>query len=522
MKIKLTSEQRILIPVGGPGRKAAAFLRLPLTAYCLVALLGGCVAAPPRQAQVAGDEGAQCREVFREVDHAVARAQVADGMTARVAGFRYLRVNRFLASYAREDMSEARFADWMSRMVALGSHAYAVELANLPADRAEELAHALWNIDARYAWLRPAITECTQRLAALDAADRGRRLALRDVARVADDYATWQRVAGLYWITRLPFAAGIRRWHDETRATYARPVEALPVAGRLRTYLPPPLVAGVQLGGVLERASANPLAIPDPRRDDLEALFRAHAPAFAVDTASEADEPGELGWDAAGTPQIVSKRPVVYRRASHTRYEGRALLQLSYAIWFPARPRDAGWDLLGGQLDGVLWRVTLAPDGSPWVYDAIHLCGCYHMFFPTARAAPKAQPETLDEWAFVPQTMPPTAPGAGVTLRLAAGTHYVQRVVSSAGFAGPALEYMFADDDTLRSLPLQDGGRRSAFRPDGIVPGSERGERWLFWPMGVREPGAMRQWGRHATAFVGRRHFDDPDLLERYFALSDQ
>ncbi len=54
---------------------------------------------------------------------------------------------------------------------------------------------------------------------------------------------------------------------------------------------------------------------------------------------------------------------------------------------------------------------------------------------------------------------------------------------------------------------------------DGIVPGSERGERWLFWPMGVPEPGAMRQWGRHATAFVGRRHFDDPWLFERYFAL---
>jgi hypothetical protein len=31
----------------------------------------------------------------------------------------------------------------------------------------------------------------------------------------------------------------------------------------------------------------------------------------------------------------------------------------------------------------------------------------------------------------------------------------------------------------------------------------------------------MRQWGRHATAFVGRRHFDDPDLLERYFELAD-
>jgi len=29
----------------------------------------------------------------------------------------------------------------------------------------------------------------------------------------------------------------------------------------------------------------------------------------------------------------------------------------------------------------------------------------------------------------------------------------------------------------------------------------------------------MRQWGHHATAFVGRRHFDEPELLGRYFDL---
>ena len=27
----------------------------------------------------------------------------------------------------------------------------------------------------------------------------------------------------------------------------------------------------------------------------------------------------------------------------------------------------------------------------------------------------------------------------------------------------------------------------------------------------------MRQWGRQPTAFVGRRHFDDADLIERRF-----
>jgi len=71
----------------------------------------------------------------------------------------------------------------------------------------------------------------------------------------------------------------------------------------------------------------------------------------------------------------------------------------------------------------------------------------------------------------------------------------------------------------LRSLARPDGGRRSAFGPDGLIAGSERAERFVFWPMGIASAGAMRQWGRQATAFVGRRHIDDADLIERRFEL---
>ncbi len=58
---------------------------------------------------------------------------------------------------------------------------------------------------------------------------------------------------------------------------------------------------------------------------------------------------------------------------------------------------------------------------------------------------------------------------------------------------------------------------RSVYDPQGLIPGSQRLERLLFWPMGIASAGQMRQWGRQATAFVGRRHFDDPLLLDRYF-----
>jgi hypothetical protein len=496
-------------------------MRLRLTALLYAALAGCAVAPAQRPAQL--DERGECVEVFRRVDEAVRRAGVADGLAARVAGFPYLRVDRFLASYAREEMNDAQFAHWMGRMVALGREGYAVELGNLSIEHAERLAHALWSLDARYAWLRPAVAECTDRLAALDTADPGARAALSRAARVPDEYATWQRVAGLYWLTRVPFAAGVRRWQQETGAVFARAPDAAAPRGILRTYVPPEgWISREHLAALIARSSANPLGIPDPGRADLELLFRTFAPEFVVDTAGDADEPGELGWGEGATPGVITRRPVVYRRVSHARYEGRPLLQLNYSIWFPERPSTSEHDLLGGRLDGVLWRVTLAPDGTPWVYDSMHLCGCYHLFFPTARAVLRPQPETIEETAFMPYRLPQADAESRVVVRLASGTHYLERVGLAAPRARGGIEYIFAEDDTLRSQPLPQGGKRSMFRPDGIVPGSGRGERFWFWPMGVPEAGSMRQWGRHATAFVGRRHFDDPGLLERYFLLKDK
>jgi hypothetical protein len=128
----------------------------------------------------------------------------------------------------------------------------------------------------------------------------------------------------------------------------------------------------------------------------------------------------------------------------------------------------------------------------------------------------RPRPDSLDEWAFVPQSLQPPPPGTRLLLRVAAASHQIQRLRWEQ-VAAVDRELALQPDESLRSLPVPGGGRRSLFDPDGLVAGSERGERWLFWPMGVREPGAMRQWGHHATAFVGRRHFDDPDMMDRYF-----
>ena len=59
---------------------------------------------------------------------------------------------------------------------------------------------------------------------------------LRGLVAGADDYATPLRIAGLYWLTRLPFAFGVQRYHDAVQSTYATPVEALPLDGEPVRY----------------------------------------------------------------------------------------------------------------------------------------------------------------------------------------------------------------------------------------------------------------------------------------------
>jgi hypothetical protein len=204
--------------------------------------------------------------------------------------------------------------------------------------------------------------------------------------------------------------------------------------------------------------------------------------------------------------------------AAYTRYRDQVLLQLVYTVWFPERPRRSAVDLLAGRLDGVVWRVTLAPDGEPVVYDSIHPCGCFHLFFPTPRARPRPAPDPLEEWAFVPQSLPRVGDGERPVVTIASGTHSIERVSVVRG-GDSVVRYALRPYDELRSLPRAGGEHASAFGPDGLIAGTERAERFLFWPMGIASSGAMRQWGRHATAFVGRRHFDDADLLERRFEL---
>ncbi|MCA3217976.1 MAG: hypothetical protein ING59_05335 [Burkholderiales bacterium] len=514
-----------------------------LTAAAL--LLAGCASVPSGTFGTAGttdpvysqppvaehlvrqDDTGRCARLLRDADHAIDAAGLRDAMTTRVPGFPYLRVDRLTAALAPASTSSIEFVAWSHLLAQLDQNARRFELANAPPEST-----------------RMAVIElCRTVLANADDLPQW-RAALLTAARVPDDYSTGLRALGLYPLTRHAFAAGVQTWQKQTSEVFALPLGQLPQLGRLVRYAPSP--AAPQPMPAL--AQAPHLGLPIRSDAALQALVLRHAPLLDVDTATGDDRIGSLRWEEKGEALRVtadSTRPAAYVRFAHTLIDGRPHLQIVYAFWFNARPAASAVDPLAGALDGILWRVTLDARGDALVYDSIHPCGCYHKFFATSRVQPRPAPRrsatgeaegTFDETLFMPQASPvDVGQGERVLLRVASRTHYLQRVLvvprDAALPDAQPLAYALRDDDELRSLPLPDASgvpadagavadaRRSVFGPEGFIDGTERAERFYFWPMGIDSAGQMRQWGRHATAFVGRRHFDDATLIDRYFEV---
>lgn len=485
-----------------------------IPAVALSVALGACAARVPPAGEApdaaAAGVGA-CRNLYARVDATVARAGVGDGQSARIDGYPYLRIERFLAADdVKPRVDGADFDAWVERLRDLDLEARRYELDNLRVDLAAGLGT---DIETRLA-------DCAAILIAADLGTEDGRARLLANARVIDDYSVAKRVFGLYPFTSLAFNVGVDGYHDDTHVDFSVPLGSLAVEGRLVRYRPPPggaRMSAESVGRLLRDAGDAPQGIVDLSSSDRQRLFETFAPVYEIDVVSDDDRIGTPVWRGDDFPSVDVGRPVVFRRIAHTRFEGQTLLQLVYSIWFPARPPQGDLDLLSGRLDGITFRVTLGRDGRPLVYDSMHNCGCYHMFFPTTLLKQRPPPDGHEEPPLVPQRI---EPGDGrVVLRIAHRTHYLQRVYFDDSIASGASGevYTMHDDDSLRSLPVADGERRGLFEPDGLVRGSERAERWFFWPMGISEPGAMRQWGRHATLFVGTRHFDDAHLMERYF-----
>ncbi len=485
-------------------RSIPASLVRTLIPYLLIAWLAAC-AAPPGPT-IGHDPGANaCEERFAALDRAVSNARVGWSQAHAVPGYPYLRVSRFLASYGNSEPAGAQWESWVDALRDLDRRGRRLELARL--DLAARGRLGIGDPDAAVSEL----DSCARTLRRRDLASSSGRRALLAAARVPDDYSFVHRVLGFYPLTFIPVAEAIRRYHNDIQRSFELPAGAIPVRGKLIRFGPIRRSAWT-----LPRPSpVDALGVPRPDENGLEALYLAHAPVFEIDQSGDYDRPGRPYWKAPNTPDVDVRSSTVYRFPSWTRWYGRALLQLNYVVWFRERPPRGRLDILAGRLDGVVWRVTLDPSGQPLVYDAVHACGCYHMFFPSPTVSVRRPDRPEPEPPLIPQVAPTWRPGHRVVVRLSSGAHHVQRIQLTSDPTWSAYE-LAPYEDLYRTLG-PNGRPIGLFSPNGLISGTERPERFLLWPMGVRSAGAMRGVGRHAIAFVGRRHFDDPNLLERYF-----
>ncbi len=469
-------------------------------------LLAGCASGPGETGRDTPADAA-CAEFFAELDRRVEGEGVRDGVGAPPSRWPYLRGSRFLDGMGDAlDDPEVRRA-WFDRAVERDRTARTLEIANLdPGVRAE------LSLPEGAADPAEAAVACGDRLRRADRVDHddGPWAAVAEALTVPDDYITWQRAAGLYPVSRWFIGAGVARWQAGVRDAFG-PGAAADADGPV--YHPG---GAADPDGLLAEAPRDALGWPELEPAEWQTLLRAHAPVVHMGADAPYNRMGRPGLDAAGLPVVDQAEPMVYTLATPMRIDGETLVQLNYVWWFSERPRDHWFDLLGGRLDGLTLRLTLDADGEVLLAETMHNCGCYHQHYPVAGLTPRSAPDYAERPLILPGPGPRVA-GERLHLWLEDATHYVEHL--AWGAAQPVgRRYAFADYDRLRSLPAGGGdGRRSLFRADGLVAGTERGERWFLWVSGVPEPGAMRQYHRHPTAFVGRRHFDDPDLLERIY-----
>jgi hypothetical protein len=466
----------------------------------LVALaLSACAYSPTRTPQTAA-----CRDYFEALDTQVARAGVRDAGAFRIDGFPYLRIERFTASFAAELSDEPRWQLWFELLRQRDHDARRAELQNLGTP---DLSRVLDRVE-----------ECGRTLVQYELTDPPARARVRKAAvNIPDEYSFPARLFGAYPLA-VPFLhLGIRGYHDDVADDYARPLEALDHAGTLVRWEPPATEAPAAADVKAWFARTDPLGIPKLTAEHWQRLSRAHAPTWWIEQAGDYDRPGAPVVDAA-LPSVDASQPVTYFQPAYARFAGKVLVQLVYTVWFSERPRQKRCDGYAGPLDGVVWRVTLDADGQPLLYDTIHACGCYHLYFPAWPAARRPQGGLLQERALFPQKDVPKR--SAVAVRLQSGTHYVRRVVPAAVARSDKVQrYQLAPYSDLLSIEGADGKRRSLFGEDAIVRGSQRAERYWLWVSGVPDPGAMREWGRHPTSFVGKSQFDDPGFLDELFEV---
>jgi hypothetical protein len=327
------------------------------------------------------------------------------------------------------------------------------------------------------------------------------------------------RIFGLYPIVAIPVAIATANAYKEFRQWHGASLDELEIQGQVIVFSPQTAggTAAIQITELFRSKRYNALGVVEMSAAEADFLARALAPVIAQDVTADYDRMGAVAWKA-GKVTIDPQRPTVYYYMTHSILNQKPVLQLNYAFWYTERSGDKAPGIEKGPLDGVTFRISLDTSGQPVMADVMNNCGCYYFYIPRRETIKDIRPSSDKLYPFVPTYLPDAFPRERISLRINSGWHQVEHV-----YTGPppenAFEYQLLPYEMLESLPHPDGSMESVFTPKGIMKDSKRIEPYIFFSMGIPKVGYMRQRSHHAIKLVGRSHFTDTDIYDRYFVF---
>jgi len=489
--------------------------RLFLPIMIVISAISGCVPASYRIAEEFG-RPPECQKFLDGVDEVVRKAGTSDASCIPVPGFPYLRTNRFLAALKTDLRNDAQRKAWVEWMREMDSIARRKEILNLP-DASVRALMPEEKVDRGL--LLSRMGTCSRALFTSDLSRKDFHERLIPVVGVPDEYSTAMRVFGLYPLAYIPENIITHNVRETIRSWFETPPEKLPVRGRLKTYAPAirGFISEKEVRAILDVSRKNPLNIPRPEPEGERMLAVAFAPVIIQDVAASYDEIGSVAWKGK-LPDVDISKPGVYYYISHAFLKKDPILQINYVFWYPERAGDRAPRIEHGRLDGLTLRISLDPEGKPFMWDVMHNCGCYHLFAPKRDRIDHIIPRAFAVDPFVPTWMPDIKEGERPVMRVMTGWHQVEGLLAAA-IPGDFTLYDLTPYGELESLPREEHERVSLFDMSGIGQETDRIEPYIFFPMGIPSIGSMRQRGHHAILLSGRAHFDDPDLFNSNFTF---
>lgn len=476
---------------------------------CLYATLAGCATTPPPALAVNAQRDSAlliCRNALHDLDQ-LTRRQVGTLQGERLPGTPWLRSTRLTEHYATQPaLSDAALQALLTRMSSEAQTALLLESSNLPASILRQ-----WQTTHDIEAITDFVAHCSQQLIAAQLRNPSATRAWLQQLPADNDYSTLARVAGLYPISALLFRNGVlgeqRRltqlWPQLSDAHWtAYTPQGAPIANSHETSSHHNFAAVTHITHRLDA-----LGLPLLDAAEQQRLLQRHAPVWLLNADSPANIPGQPHWQSDQL-RVDPTAPTIYSYLSVGLFNQQPLLQLNYLAWFSERPAKHAFDLLSGQHDAVLFRVNLDLSGRIIAFDSIHLCGCWYTLF-----LPEQQPWHLTRHLYEEPLLAyrvNSAPQMAIFLQ--ADDHQIVKLAPATPLMN-SRAYQQLPFANLLQLPYNKH-HRAVFDPAGYVAGSERSERWLFWPMGIKNPGALRRPEDHAIQFVGKAYFDDPQLLE--------